>query len=179
MKNIVKALKLTLGNKHTFFILTVVITVYIYSRNEREFATAILLLIYFFITFITIALIFKKPENSYSGCIKWLIIFICIFMLLILIAIILWVNNSSPYENNMLPTSLVLFIIILILQCIKKLYSGEPLADSIGNLQEIFFFIIIAFLPSIFSLDWFFNLVFSLIPVLWFFFKKNLKDIQK
>jgi len=157
----------------------VVITVYIYSRNEREFATAILLLIYFFITFITIALIFKKPENSYSGCIKWLIIFICIFMLLILIAIILWVNNSSPYENNMLPTSLVLFIIILILQCIKKLYSGEPLADSIGNLQEIFFFIIIAFLPSIFSLDWFFNLVFSLIPVLWFFFKKNLKDIQK
>ena len=79
----------------------------------------------------------------------------------------------------MLPSSLVLITIILVLQYIKKIYSSEPIADDIGNLQEIFIFIIIAFLPSIFSLDWFFNLVFSLTPVLWFFFKKNLKDIQK
>ena len=86
---------------------------------------------------------------------------------------------KNNFLNNMLPSSLVLITITLILQYVKKIYSGEPIADDIGNLQEIFIFIIIAFLPSIFSLDWFFNLVFSLTPVLWFFFKKNLKDIQK
>lgn len=147
---------------------------YIASRNEVGFARIILGIIAIPIAIFALGILWSPKINCYSV----LTVIFCLFLLLILYMLTkFWMKNN--FLNSMLPASLVLIVITLILQYVKKIYSGEPIADDIGNLQEIFIFIIIAFLPSIFSLDWFFNLVFSLTPVLWFFFKKNLKDIQK
>ena len=173
MKNIIKALKKTLVNKR-IIILVLVIMAYIASKNEVGFARIILGFIAIPITIFALGLLWRPKINFY-------IVITTIFCLFLLFTLYMltnfWMKNN--FLNSMLPSSLVLITIILVLQYIKKIYSSEPIADDIGNLQEIFIFIIIAFLPSIFSLDWFFNLVFSLTPVLWFFFKKNLKDIQK
>ena len=172
MKNIIKALKKTLVNKR-IIILVLVIMAYIASKNEVGFARIILGFIAIPITIFALGLLWRPKINFYIV----ITTIFCLFLLFILYILTNLMKNN--FLNNMLPSSLVLITITLILQYVKKIYSGEPIADDIGNLQEIFIFIIIAFLPSIFSLDWFFNLVFSLIPVLWFFFKKNLKDIQK
>ena len=163
MKNIIKALKKTLVNKR----------INIDSKNEVGFARIILGFIAIPITIFALGLLCRPKINFYIV----ITTIFCLFLLFILYILTNLMKNN--FLNNMLPSSLVLITITLILQYVKKIYSGEPIADDIGNLQEIFIFIIIAFLPSIFSLDWFFNLVFSLTPVLWFFFKKNLKDIQK
>ena len=172
MKNIIKALKKTLVNKR-IIILVLVIMAYIASKNEVGFAIIILWFISVPITIFALGLLWRPKIDFYIA----INIIFCLFLLFILYILTNLMKNN--FLNNMLPSSLVLITITLILQYVKKIYSGEPIADDIGNLQEIFIFIIIAFLPSIFSLDWFFNLVFSLTPVLWFFFKKNLKDIQK
>ena len=172
MKNIIKALKKTLVNKR-IIILVLVIMAYIASKNEVGFARIILGFIAMPITIFALGLLWRPKINFYIV----ITTIFCLFLLFILYILTNLMKNN--FLNNMLPSSLVLITITLILQYVKKIYSGEPIADDIGNLQEIFIFIIIAFLPSIFSLDWFFNLVFSLTPVLWFFFKKNLKDIQK
>jgi hypothetical protein len=172
MKNIIKALKKTLVNKR-IIILVLVIMAYIASKNEVGFARIILGFIAIPITIFALGLLWRPKINFYIV----ITTIFCLFLLFILYILTNLMKNN--FLNNMLPSSLVLITITLILQYVKKIYSGEPIADDIGNLQEIFIFIIIAFLPSIFSLDWFFNLVFSLTPVLWFFFKKNLKDIQK
>ena len=172
MKNIIKALKKTLVNKR-IIILVLVIMAYIASKNEVGFARIILGFIAIPITNFALGLLWRPKINFYIV----ITTIFCLFLLFILYILTNLMKNN--FLNNMLPSSLVLITITLILQYVKKIYSGEPIADDIGNLQEIFIFIIIAFLPSIFSLDWFFNLVFSLTPVLWFFFKKNLKDIQK
>ena len=172
MKNIIKALKKTLVNKR-IIILVLVIMAYIASKNEVGFARIILGFIAIPITIFALGLLWRPKINFYIV----ITTIFCLFLLFILYILTNLMKNN--FLNNMLPSSLVLITIPLILQYVKKIYSGEPIADDIGNLQEIFIFIIIAFLPSIFSLDWFFNLVFSLTPVLWFFFKKNLKDIQK
>ena len=172
MKNIIKALKKTLVNKR-IIILVLVIMAYIASKNEVGFARIILGFIAIPITIFALGLLWRPKINFYIV----ITTIFCLFLLFILYILTNLMKNN--FLNNMLPSSLVLITITLILQYVKKIYSGEPIADDIGNLQEIFIFIIIAFLPSIFSLDWFFNLVCSLTPVLWFFFKKNLKDIQK
>ena len=172
MKNIIKALKKPLVNKR-IIILVLVIMAYIASKNEVGFARIILGFIAIPITIFALGLLWRPKINFYIV----ITTIFCLFLLFILYILTNLMKNN--FLNNMLPSSLVLITITLILQYVKKIYSGEPIADDIGNLQEIFIFIIIAFLPSIFSLDWFFNLVFSLTPVLWFFFKKNLKDIQK
>ena len=172
MKNIIKALKKTLVNKR-IIILVLVIMAYIASKNEVGFARIILGFIAIPITIFALGLLWRPKIDFYIV----ITTIFCLFLLFILYILTNLMKNN--FLNNMLPSSLVLITITLILQYVKKIYSGEPIADDIGNLQEIFIFIIIAFLPSIFSLDWFFNLVFSLTPVLWFFFKKNLKDIQK
>lgn len=172
MKNIIKALKKTLVNKR-IIILVLVIMAYIASKNEVGFARIILGFIAIPITIFALGLLWRPKINFYIV----ITTIFCLFLLFILYILTNLMKNN--FLNNMLPSSLVLITITLTLQYVKKIYSGEPIADDIGNLQEIFIFIIIAFLPSIFSLDWFFNLVFSLTPVLWFFFKKNLKDIQK
>ena len=172
MKNIIKALKKTLVNKR-IIILVLVIMAYIASKNEVGFARIILGFIAIPITIFALGLLWRPKINFYIV----ITTIFCLFLLFILYILTNLMKNN--FLNNMLPSSLVLITITLILQYVKKIYSGEPIADDIGNLQEIFIFIIIAFLPSIFSLDWFFNLVFSLTHVLWFFFKKNLKDIQK
>lgn len=173
MNNIIKALKKTLVNKH-IIILVLVIMAYIASKNEVGFAIIILWFISVPITIFALGLLWRPKIDFYTA----INIIFCLFLLFTLYMLTnFWMKNN--FLNSMLPSSLVLITIILVLQYIKKIYSSEPIADDIGNLQEIFIFIIIAFLPGIFSLDWFFNLVFSLTPVLWFFFKKNLKDIQK
>ena len=172
MKNIIKALKKTLVNKR-IIILVLVIMAYIASKNEVGFARIILGFIAIPITIFALGLLWRPKLNFYIV----ITTIFCLFLLFILYILTNLMKNN--FLNNMLPSSLVLITITLILQYVKKIYSGEPIADDIGNLQEIFIFIIIAFLPSIFSLDWFVNLVFSLTPGLWFFFKKNLKDIQK
>lgn len=173
MNNIIKSLKKTLVNKH-IIILVLVIMAYIASKNEVGFAIIILWFISVPITIFALGLLWRPKIDFYIA----INIIFCLFLLFTLYMLTnFWMKNN--FLNSMLPSSLVLITIILVLQYIKKIYSSEPIADDIGNLQEIFIFIIIAFLPGIFSLDWFFNLVFSLTPVLWFFFKKNLKDIQK
>jgi len=135
MKNIIKALKKTLVNKR-IIILVLVIMAYIASKNEVGFARIILGFIAIPITIFALGLLWRPKINFYIV----ITTIFCLFLLFILYILTNLMKNN--FLNNMLPSSLVLITITLILQYVKKIYSGEPIADDIGNLQEIFIFII-------------------------------------
>lgn len=133
MNNIIKALKKTLVNKH-IIILVLIIMAYIASKNEVGFAIIILWFISVPITIFALGLLWRPKIDFYTA----INIIFCLFLLFTLYILTnFWMKNN--FLNSMLPSSLVLITIILVFQYIKKIYSSEPIADDIGNLQEISF----------------------------------------